>query len=136
VDVNPSLLSPKVCIQQNIIISVHKYPTIYSINISSTRFPNCRAKPVETRDPAREHPGTSVIVAARVEDDGWEADARVSAGAWNDVDMGGGEGGGTCIEVKVGIINSCNKTRGSKGPWVAYLRKRSKVTVEPFTEDH
>jgi len=29
-----------------------------------------------------------------------------------------------------------NKTRGSRGPWVAHLRKRSKVTVEPFTEDH
>ena len=28
------------------------------------------------------------------------------------------------------------KTRGPKGPWVAHLRKRSKVTVEPFTEDH
>jgi len=25
-------------------------------------------------------------------------------------------------------------TRGPKGPWVAHLRKRSKVTVEPFTE--
>jgi len=28
------------------------------------------------------------------------------------------------------------KTGGPKGPWVAHLRKRSKVTVEPFTEDH
>ena len=28
------------------------------------------------------------------------------------------------------------KTRGQKGPWVAHLRKRSKVTVEPFTENH
>jgi len=27
-------------------------------------------------------------------------------------------------------------TRGPCGPWVAHLRKRSKVTVEPFTEDH
>jgi len=27
-------------------------------------------------------------------------------------------------------------TRGPKGPWVAHLRKRSKVRVEPFTEDH
>jgi len=27
-------------------------------------------------------------------------------------------------------------TRGPKGPWVTHLRKRSKVTVEPFTEDH
>jgi len=28
------------------------------------------------------------------------------------------------------------KTKGPKGPRVAHLRKRSKVTVEPFTEDH
>jgi len=28
------------------------------------------------------------------------------------------------------------KTRGPKWPWVAHLRKRSKVTVELFTEDH
>jgi len=28
------------------------------------------------------------------------------------------------------------ETRGPKGPWVAHLRKRSKVTVEPFTKDH
>jgi len=28
------------------------------------------------------------------------------------------------------------QTRGPKGPWVAHLRKRSKVTVEPFTKDH
>jgi len=27
------------------------------------------------------------------------------------------------------------KTRGPKGPWVAHLRKRSKVTVEPFIEN-
>jgi len=27
-------------------------------------------------------------------------------------------------------------TRGPKWPWVAHLKKRSKVTVEPFTEDH
>jgi len=26
-------------------------------------------------------------------------------------------------------------TRGPKGPVVAHLRKRSKVTVEPFTDD-
>ena len=29
-----------------------------------------------------------------------------------------------------------NETRGPKGPWVAHLRKRSKITVEPFTEYH
>jgi len=28
------------------------------------------------------------------------------------------------------------KTSGPKGHWVTHLRKRSKVTVEPFTEDH
>jgi len=28
------------------------------------------------------------------------------------------------------------ETRGPKGHWVAHLRQRSKVTVEPFTEDH
>ena len=27
------------------------------------------------------------------------------------------------------------KQEGPKGPWVAHLRKRSKVTVEPFIED-
>jgi len=27
-------------------------------------------------------------------------------------------------------------TIGPFGPWVANLRKRSKVTVEPLTEDH
>jgi len=27
------------------------------------------------------------------------------------------------------------KTRGPRGPWVAYLRKRSKVTVEPIIEN-
>ena len=26
------------------------------------------------------------------------------------------------------------KTRGPRGPWVAHLRKRSKVTVEPIIE--
>jgi len=26
-------------------------------------------------------------------------------------------------------------TRGPRGPWLAHLRKRSKVTVEPFPED-
>ena len=32
--------------------------------------------------------------------------------------------------------NGLLETRGPKGPWVAHLRTRSKVTVEPFTEDH
>jgi len=31
---------------------------------------------------------------------------------------------------------SIKKTSGPKGPWVAHLRKRSKVTVEPFKEDY
>ena len=29
-----------------------------------------------------------------------------------------------------------SKTRGPRGPWVAHLRKRSKVTVEPIIENH
>jgi len=33
--------------------------------------------------------------------------------------------------VKVSIII----TRGPRGPWVAHLRKRSKVTVEPIIEN-
>jgi len=28
-----------------------------------------------------------------------------------------------------------NTTRGPRGPWVAHLRKRSKVTVEPIIEN-
>jgi len=28
-----------------------------------------------------------------------------------------------------------NITRGPRGPWVAHLRKRSKVTVEPIIEN-
>ena len=32
-------------------------------------------------------------------------------------------------------IKCVKQKRGPKGPWVAHLRKRSKVTVEPFTED-
>ena len=42
------------------------------------------------------------------------------------------------FEVMDGRTNAqtVNQTRGPKGPWVAHLRKRSKVTVEPFTEDH
>jgi len=27
------------------------------------------------------------------------------------------------------------ETRGPRGPWVAHLRKRSKVTVEPIIEN-
>ena len=34
------------------------------------------------------------------------------------------------------FFSSSQKTRGPKGPWIAHLRKRSKVTVELFTEDH
>jgi len=34
----------------------------------------------------------------------------------------------------IGVVDFI--TRGPKRPWVAHLRKRSKVTVEPFTEDH
>jgi len=36
------------------------------------------------------------------------------------------------MEVK---IKSTKKTRGPRGPWVAHLRKRSKVTVEPIIEN-
>ena len=32
--------------------------------------------------------------------------------------------------------NLSMKARGPKGPWIAHLWKRSKDTVEPFTEDH
>jgi len=32
-------------------------------------------------------------------------------------------------------INLHFKTRGPRGPWVAHLRKRSKVTVEPIIEN-
>jgi len=31
--------------------------------------------------------------------------------------------------------NHYNITRGPRGPWVAHLRKRSKVTVEPIIEN-
>jgi len=34
------------------------------------------------------------------------------------------------------IFESFISTRGPRGHWVAHLRKRSKVTVEPFTEEH
>jgi len=30
---------------------------------------------------------------------------------------------------------SDNETRGPRGPWVAHLRRRSKVTVEPIIEN-
>jgi len=30
--------------------------------------------------------------------------------------------------------NKALRTRGPRGPWVAHLRKRSKVTVEPIIE--
>jgi len=32
-------------------------------------------------------------------------------------------------------INVNIKTRGPRGPWVAHLRKTSKVTVEPIREN-
>jgi len=42
----------------------------------------------------------------------------------------------------LGLVVSDNKifesfilTRGPRGPWVAHLRKRSKVTVEPIIEN-
>jgi len=38
--------------------------------------------------------------------------------------------------VKPDVFVGKPTTRGPKGPWVAHLRKRSKVTVEPFTEDY
>jgi len=31
--------------------------------------------------------------------------------------------------------SASGKTRGPRGPWVAHLRKRSKVTVEPIIEN-
>jgi len=31
--------------------------------------------------------------------------------------------------------SSIFQTRGPRGPWVAHLRKRSKVTVEPIIEN-
>jgi len=37
------------------------------------------------------------------------------------------------------IINCITRgpfSRGPKGPYVAHLRKRSRVKVKPFTEDH
>jgi len=33
------------------------------------------------------------------------------------------------------VLENENKTRGPRGPWVAHLRKRSKVTVEPIIEN-
>jgi len=34
-----------------------------------------------------------------------------------------------------GIVHHDIETRGPRGPWVAHLRKRSKVTVEPIIEN-
>jgi len=31
--------------------------------------------------------------------------------------------------------SNTSETRGPRGPWVAHLRKRSKVTVEPIIEN-
>jgi len=39
-------------------------------------------------------------------------------------------------DVSLKAIKIILKTRGPIGPWVAHLKKMSKVTVEPFTEDH
>jgi len=40
------------------------------------------------------------------------------------------------LETFYGINNLMQiKTRGPRGPWVAHLRKRSKVTVEPIIEN-
>jgi len=33
------------------------------------------------------------------------------------------------------IYKNFPETRGPRGPWVAHLRKRSKVTVEPIIEN-
>jgi len=57
-------------------------------------LPNGRAKPVKARHTTGEHARRTVIVSARVEDDGWEADVTRVACA-NGSDIGGGEGGGT-----------------------------------------
>ena len=38
--------------------------------------------------------------------------------------------------LNIKILQYSHVTRGPKEPWVAHLRKRSKVTVEPFTEDY
>ena len=39
-------------------------------------------------------------------------------------------------ECNLALQMASTETKGPKGPWDAHLRKRSKVTVEPFTEDH
>ena len=36
---------------------------------------------------------------------------------------------------KHAYISTQHLTRGPRGPWVAHLRKRSKVTVEPIIEN-
>jgi len=37
--------------------------------------------------------------------------------------------------VKISHFNTTCETRGPRGPWVAHLRKRSKVTVKPIIEN-
>jgi len=37
--------------------------------------------------------------------------------------------------LKLKFIIGYSLTRGPRGPWVAHLRKRSKVTVEPIIEN-
>jgi len=39
------------------------------------------------------------------------------------------------ISLQIYKIIVRNKTTGPRGPWVAHLRKRSKVTVEPIIEN-
>jgi len=40
-----------------------------------------------------------------------------------------------CLKTLAHIVLQENKTRGPRGPWVAHLKKRLKVTVEPIIEN-
>jgi len=40
-----------------------------------------------------------------------------------------------CFEQKSKNTTTTKQTRGPRGPWVAHLRKRSKVTVDPIIEN-
>ena len=55
--------------------------------------------------------------------------------AWNEVWCYKSVGKHAMVKLHVRVASD-TQTRGPKGPWVAHLRKMSKVTVEPFTEDH